>query len=247
MTEAETALAATLEGRLPRSIAGVIALMRAIEAALPRQDGVAAFTRLYRAVTEAVEEAAAPGRYRDPRFVRWLDVIFANLFFRALRDAARRPSAVPSAWAPLLEARGRRGIVPLQFALAGMNAHINRDLPLALVQTWTALGRDRARLGAQHVDYARITLVLAETEERVKPWFATGAVGRLDRSLGPLDDVLAMWNVHKAREAAWIHAETLWRLRRAPETREQFALALDRLVGFAGRGLLRPLGTRAST
>ena len=32
------------------------------------------------------------------------------------------------------------GTAPIQFALAGMNAHINRDLPLALVETCDELG-----------------------------------------------------------------------------------------------------------
>jgi hypothetical protein len=33
---------------------------------------------------------------------------------------------------------GGEDVAPIQFALAGMNAHINRDLPLALVATCTA-------------------------------------------------------------------------------------------------------------
>ena len=50
-----------------------------------------------------------------------------------------------------------------------------------------------------------------------------------------------MWNVRKARTAAWTNAETLWALRDLPLTAGRFALTLDRTVGFAGRGLLRPL------
>jgi hypothetical protein len=97
---------------------------------------VRAFLRLYLAVTEAVDEAVDAGSaYRDRRFVRWLDVVFANLFFRALRDDARLASSAPKAWAPLFAVRARSGIAPIQFALAGMNAHINRDLPFALVET----------------------------------------------------------------------------------------------------------------
>jgi hypothetical protein len=230
-----------LAAPLPRRVVDAVALMRALLAALPRDDGVASFTRLYLEVTEAVEEAARPGRYRDARFVRWLDVVFANLFFGALRNASRRPSGVPRAWAALIEAREKREITPIQFALAGMNAHINRDLPLALVETWEALALEPPGLAAQYEDFARITLLLAETEERVKPWLVTGVVADVDRSLGRVDDVLALWNVHKAREAAWINAETLWALRAAPDLRSRFLLALDRMVGFAGRGILRPL------
>jgi hypothetical protein len=230
-----------LAARLPGSVAAVITLMRAIGGALPRDDGIAAFTRLYLAVTEAVDASVLPGRFHDPRFLRRLDVVFANLYFGALRHAIRTPSSLPRAWAPLIEARGRRGIVPIQFALAGMNAHINRDLPLALVRTWEATGVEPERFGPQHRDFSRVTVLLAEAEERVKPWLATGALGHVDRSLGAVDDVLAIWNVHKAREAAWIHGETLWALRGVPSVRAEYVRALDRLVGFAGRGLLRPV------
>jgi Family of unknown function (DUF5995) len=230
-----------LARRLPGSVTGVLALMHALEQALPRRDGVRAFLTLYRAVTEEVHALVGPaGEYDDPRFVRWLDVVFAGLFFRALRDAARRPGAVPKAWEPLFEARRSRRIAPLQFALAGMNAHINRDLPLALVQTWKARRIEPSRRSAQYEDFTRINALLEQTEDRVKSELLTGALGHADRSLGRVDDAIAMWKVSKARECAWINAETLWSLRTMPLAAREHARALDGLVGLAGRGLLRP-------
>jgi len=227
---------------LPGRVADVLSLMRALEEALSPQDGVASFLHLYRSVTEGVEDAVrAGGAYGDPRFVRWLDVVFANFFLRALRDCTRRPDSVPKAWVPLFEARGRPGIAPLQFALAGMNAHINRDLPFALVETWSALGLEPERGSVQHRDFTRLNGLLEETEERVKAEFATGALGHVERSLGRTDDAVAMWKVSRAREAAWVNGETLWALRGIPRLRADYALTLDRLVGLAGRGLLRPL------
>ena len=75
----------------------------------------------------------------------------------------------------------------------------------------------------------------------MKSELLTGALGHVDRSLGRVDDAVAMWKVSKARECAWINAETLWALRTAPAAAREHALALDRLVGLAGRGLLRPV------
>jgi hypothetical protein len=224
-----------LAGPPPASVADVVARMRAIDGCLGAEDGVAAFNRLYLAVTEAIE--AEETTFDAPDFLVRLDVRFAVLFFETLRRAA----AVPNAWRPLLEARGRAGVIPLQFALAGMNAHINRDLPVALVATWEERGGEPRRGGPEHRDFLRVNALLAVTEARVKRSFVTGPLRLADDALGRLDDVLAMWNVERARDAAWTNAETLWRLRGAPELAEDYLRALDRMVGFAGRGLLRPV------
>src|SRR5205823_3635296 len=112
----------------PADVAAVIARMQAIDASLPANDGVAWFNRLYLRVTEAVQAELARTTFADAAFLARVDVAFANLYFAALEDT----KAAPRAWQPLLTCRRKRGIAPLQFAFAGMNAHINYDLPLAL-------------------------------------------------------------------------------------------------------------------
>ena len=230
-----------LRSPLPARIDGVVERLRAIEAALPERDGVRAFTSLYLAVTEAVDERVRPGTFADPAFTRWLDVVFANLYLRALRAHVLGPRRPPRAWAALFEARSRRGTAPIQFALAGMNAHINRDLPLALVETCRARRLVPLRGSPQHVDFGSIDGLLAETEARVRADLARGLVGWADEALGELDSVVAMWNVRRARAAAWVNAEALWALRDVPLAAGRFAVTLDRLVGLAGRGLVRPV------
>jgi hypothetical protein len=228
-----------LRAPLPSRVDEVAERLLAVERALPERDGVRAFTRLYRAVTEAVDEQVRPGTFADAPFTRWLDVVFANLYFRALRAHVLGPKRAPRAWAPLFEARSRRGIAPIQFALAGMNAHINRDLPLALVATCRARRVALARGGGMYRDFRAIDVLLEETEGQVRAEFATGLVGWADEALGELDSVVAMWNVRRARGAAWVNAETLWALRDVPLAGGRFAVTLDRMVGLAGRGLLR--------
>jgi hypothetical protein len=218
--------------------------MRRLEAALPPGDGVRAFTGLYLAVTEAIDAQAKPGAFEDALFVRRLDVFFANQYFEAVRNALLEAGPVPKAWAPLLEARGRRGVLPLQFALAGMNAHINRDLPVALVATCEAHRVTLDDGTPQQRDFRRVNELLERVEARVKEELVTDALARFDVALGELDDVIAMWKVERAREAAWTNAEALWAIRRLPRLRGEFLRTLDRLVGFAGRGLLRPLALR---
>jgi hypothetical protein len=122
-----------------------------------------------------------------------------------------------------------------------MNAHINRDLPVALVQTATELNVDLEDAVPERADFDRLNPVLARVEARVKRWFLTGELGEVDRALGPVDDRIAMWNVSRARDAAWDQARVLWCLRSSPTLERSYLLTLDRTTGFAGRGLLVPL------
>jgi len=210
---------------------------------LPRTDGIACFTRLYLSVTQGVQERLAELTFADPRFLAHLDVAFADLFFAALdASAATRPRA----WVPLVESRKTRGIAPLQFALAGMSAHINRDLPVALVATCAELGIEPNEGSPQHGDYLQVNRLLAEVETKVKAQYLTGWLSRLDRlvhRIHRLDDVVAMWNVDRARDAAWVSAQTLWALRGEPELSAGYLDALDRTVGLTARGLLVPADT----
>jgi Family of unknown function (DUF5995) len=223
------------------TIAEVIERLRAIDGSLPADDGVAWFTKLYLRVTEAVEaQMAGAPRFRNPAFLARLDVVFANLYFDALRRQARDPATTPRAWAPLFEVRAAKGIAPIQFALAGMNAHINRDLPVALVTTAEELRRDLEDATPELADFRRLNALLEKTEHDVKVWFSTGFVGVVDSALGEVDDRIAMWDVARARDAAWVQAQTLWALRTLPKLQRRFVETLDRIVGFAGRGLLVP-------
>ena len=223
------------------SVAEVISRMEAIVAPLPRADGVACFTRLYLAVTQGVEAELAGVALRDPRFLERLDIAFAQLYFDALDSSARDSQTTPRAWVPLLEARGRRGIEPLQFALAGMNAHINRDLPVAVVTTCATLSTS-PDAGSHHADFQRVNTVLAQVEPTIRQSFLDALPQSADRAAPGLQDVVANFNMVKARETAWANATTIWTLRQLSSTSEaDFRDGLDHLVGFAGRGLLVPV------
>jgi hypothetical protein len=227
------------EAPAARTIEEVVERLWAIEAALPERDGVACFTHLYLAATLNVKTARH--RFLDERFLARLEVVFANLFFDALRLSVTRPAAVPRAWSPLFKTRGRRQIAKIQFALAGMNAHVNRDLPVALVRTATELKLDFADCPGEHADYRTVNGLLAATEEKIKRDLETGVAEEVEDVLAKVADRIAMWDVVHARETAWTHAQTLWALRKLPPASAAFLDALDGTIGFAGRGLLVPL------
>src|SRR6266545_4958424 len=110
----------------------------------------------------ASRDALARAAFANPRFLERLDVVFGNLFFSAFDGDSADPRAVPPAWAPLFAVRSRRGIAPIQFAFSGMNAHINRDLPVALVATWGELGVEPRSNSPEHADFLRVNALLAE-------------------------------------------------------------------------------------
>jgi hypothetical protein len=230
-----------------RTITDAIAVMEATDLALPDDDGVKWFNRLYLRVTVAVGSAVADARFHDPEFLRQLDVEFANLYFAALVSSLNGPAATPPAWRPLLESRATRGIARLQFALAGMNAHINRDLPEGIVRSFTAVGGDPLDAGQREQDFDSVNAILERVEQEVKVEFATGVIGSIDRIGGPMDDAIAMWKVRAARTTAWTNAQVLWGLRPLPRLRDRFFTRLDSLVGMAGRALLVPCDLRRSS
>lgn len=221
------------------SIEPVVARLEAIAAQLTEPDGVARFNELYLAVTREVAAHAGALQFEDPDFLLCLDVVFADLYFAAV-DASQRKAVVPLAWAPLFEARDRRRIAPIQFALAGMNAHINHDLALALNEACDELSIELRRGSPQHRDYLAVNEILERVQEVIKARFAAGLVGLADDALGRIDDVVATWSVVRARDAAWTHAEALRALRRVPQLQEELRLTLARTVGLVGRALLVP-------
>ena len=227
------------------SIDEVLSIMTAIDSRLPDSDGVKWFNRLYLQVTRSVRQAVSGPAFRDARFMSELDVVFANLYFAAMAAGDEDASHAPSAWRPLLRARSHRGIARLQFALAGMNAHINRDLPQGIVQVFSSLGGDPSSDQARRQDFDSVNALLERVEGEVKADFSIGVIGVVDELAGRVDDVAAMWNVRAARHAAWTNAEVLWTLRPTPHLRTKFFDTLDRSTGLAGRGLLAPIAIDA--
>ena len=224
-----------------KTIADVLARMNAIEASLAPSDGVGCFNRLYRRTTQNIAAAISRGAFELPGFVEALDVHFAALYFEAW-DAAAAGQPLPRAWAPLFERRAAR-VAPLQFALAGMNAHINRDLAIAVTRTCAGFGVEVESDTPWHRDFMLVNRVLRETREGAKTELSTGIVRVVDRALGDMDDRFAMWTIARARDAAEADAEVLDALQGRPELYWQYVAGLDHAAGVAGRALLAGLAT----
>ena len=219
------------------TIADVIARMEAIDRELPRKDGVAYFNRLYLQVTKAVQEASTNTTFEDPRLLDRLDAVFAGLYFAAEGTIATGADC-PVAWRPLISERAE-GHSPIQFALAGMNAHISHDLPLALVSACEQMGLAPQEGSPQHRDFERVNALLKTVEGQVAGWFQTGLIADIeDVASKPVAYAIAMWSIAAARDIAWGHAQVLWHLRGEPALATIFADTLARTVELACRGIL---------
>lgn len=224
----------------PSSIAAVIGVMQRIDALCADIDGLKWFNRLYLEVTEAVGARCAAGGFGDAAWIAELDVQFAALYFEALRTAFSGGRA-PGCWRALFDRRGEAAIARIQFALAGVNAHINHDLPMAIETTCRVRGTAPSHQLAQYADYTAVNSTLDALVETAKHELAVRLPGDALPPVSRLEDTIAAFSVSAAREAAWNNAEMLWALRIFPPLHNRTLDTLDGLTAFAGKALLVPV------
>ncbi|MFB7516571.1 DUF5995 family protein [Streptomyces sp. NPDC056144] len=213
----------------------VVERMRALRGSWHPADGVGVFNRVYLTVTEEIGHAIEAGTFADRRAAATLDVRFAERYIAAV-DAVATGAPPPACWRPLFQYRSHPGVRPLQFALAGINAHIGHDLALAVVDTCRTL---ECAPGDLEDEFDRVGDILVLLEERIREELMPGP--DLLEIADPLTHLLGSWSLDRARDGAWLAARSLWQLRGLPELAGEFTERLDRSVGLVGRMLLTPL------
>ena len=198
----------------------------------PLPDGVACFNGMYLRVTEAVRDAM-PATFESPAFVERLDVLFAAFYLEAYQ-ASEVPAWISKAWAPLFDRRAEP-LLPLQFAITGMNAHINNDLAHALVLTWREMGVKPDHDTPERRDYEKVNGILEAVEAEIKVPLSDDVIAHVDKFMGHDDDHIALWSIKQARDLAWERAQIM---RDVPG--DELDGVFDRIVGFAGNLLLGP-------
>jgi hypothetical protein len=219
----------------PTTISDVIARMQEIDTLLLTRDGLKWFNRLYLMVTQQVDLNPPDGAWQNPGWLTQLDVVFAGIYFSAVADfLGGQP--VPSAWSALFEARYRTGIDRIQFALAGMNAHINHDLALALLTTDADLNVVPAPASPEFADYQSVNDLLNRVMPSALSMLATDTLGVLAQDTGKIGRLLAFWDICQARDLAWNFANHLRSLDSL--ARDAALTAQDGLTGVVGRAIL---------
>jgi hypothetical protein len=117
-----------------------------------------------------------------------------------------------------------------------MNAHINRDLALALRKTNEKCGVDPQAGSRQRADYEAVNHLLNSVMPATLNMLATDTLGVLAQSTGKVGRLLAFWDICKARDLAWDFASHLDELTRIGQ---KLALtSQDQLTGVIGRAIL---------
>lgn len=226
------------KGADAESVSDVVTILEQLQTVSDRmpprldQDGIACFTRLYTTITKAVLADIDNKKFANTLFIAQLDVIFAKRYLSALSQQA----VAPACWGILLARGAAPDISPIHFAAAGVNAHVNFDLPIALVATCSQF---KLRLGTdnQHESYQQVNAIFREKMQALITEFATPDEDRLD--VGVMADAVNRVGdlaVCLSRDVAWMHAERLSVL--APEDSTQYQTELDRFTSLASRGIL---------
>ena len=194
------------------------------------------FLAAYARTTEAVGRAATAGAFADPAWVRRWDVAFADLFLAA-HDADLAGGWVPRPWR--LAFGADPGLAAVNRLLVELNAHLNWDLPLALLAVLDEEDlADPERLAARRRDHARIDEIL---RSRLTAEGRDLFPGLRGRALVPLNAWFTGRFLPNARAQAWHNAVELARARRGGTTAYRHRVAeLDTLASTKVVELLAP-------
>jgi hypothetical protein len=226
---------------MPEPVVAVVAQMRErLDALPPNASSLAAFLETYLRTTLAVGKAVDGGLFEDPQWVTEWDVAFAELYLTALDAhlAGREPSRP---WRLAFDAPAT--LPALRRVLLGINAHVNYDLPQALLAVISDDDFGDASLVARRRrDHERIDGVLAARVAAEDVELASSSPRTLvDRALQPLNRLASKRFLREARTKVWHNTQELQRARLdGPESYRVRLAELELLSAARVADLLAP-------
>jgi hypothetical protein len=197
--------------------------------ALEADDAAGYFAAMYARVTRRIADSIDAGRFADGARMDAFATAFAARYTRPRRGETE----VPRCWQASWDVAGDTGLLVVQHLLLGINAHVNHDLPLAVVEIADRTGD----LQAIKPDFEAINGVLGEVSvsvladlDRVSRW-----VNRIARLGG---DRGFNFSLGVARARAWEAAVRLHPL--DARGRAAYVAELDRLVTVLAYLVTRP-------
>lgn len=198
-------------------------------------DGIACFSGLYRTITRTIDVTP----YEDRAFLERLDLEFARRYFSALRAYAVDRTSAPGPWKLLFDSRSHPRIERVQFAAAGVNAHINYDLADALLGTFPDFPPNDAR----RRDYDTVDNAFKRHMDGLRQFYDAPFGDSLwDKTvLDRLANLISSMLVKGVRANAWDDAMRVWKARNKDRARKVMLAKLDIEASFLQRALLLPI------
>src|SRR6476469_9067064 len=185
------------------AVESVVATMQdRLDALTPQREPLREFLGTYQRTTLAVGKAVDDGLFEDAEWVERWDVAFAELYLTAL-DAHLGGGTPSRPWRLAFDAPA--DLPALRHVLLGINAHVNYDLPQALLAVITdadftdAALMDRRRRDHERIDGVLAGRVAAEDDELA----SRSARSLLDRALQPLNRVASKRFLRESRTKVW--------------------------------------------
>jgi hypothetical protein len=200
------------------------------------------FHHLYVATTTEIAQRLTAGAFEAPAFICALDARFAVRYLSAVRAMAVGGD-VPRSWRVVLDGREEASL--LARTAAGVNAHINFDLPFALLAALRGgQAFPAAETSPEYRDYLQVNEIFYELLPQALDFTVgqDGFLGWLYRLADVRDNAEQLIEI--ARRLAWLVCENhLWPIpaveTRALRRREGW---IDWLVAQLGEEMLGPSG-----
>jgi hypothetical protein len=220
-----------------RSVDDVVAGLAALEGQLQaKRDLRGLFVMAYVAITQTIGQWIDRGVFLDNAAMARHVVAFANAYRRALADCvAGERSRVPLAWQQSFDACDERNRSVFQCLMLGINAHMKRDLPYAVIEAGVDVNCNNC-----YQDYVRIDDALRQNIPLVRRRIAEVYGAELPDSarwLGRLVDFRIACDFRRARRNSWTFAQLLARAD-TESARAQVDRVIEERAASAGRKIL---------
>jgi hypothetical protein len=178
------------------------------EAAADRR---AIFLSCYSVMTRNMLESMESGIFQDSVWVYRLLEDFAEYYFRALESYENSHESLPPVWQITFNAARVPRVIPIQNLILGVNAHINYDLVLTLVDMleneWDALSASQR--SDRFKDHCAVNQIIAQSIDEVQDevlGLYSPSMNLIDQVFGRLDEWMISSMITRWREQVWQQA-----------------------------------------
>jgi hypothetical protein len=176
-----------------------------------RADRRAIFLGCYSVMTRNMMDLLDAGLFRDPPWVNKLLDHFADYYFNALTHFDTLEETSPPAWRLAFQAARNPKLQAVQHLFLGVNAHINFDLVLSLIDMLDSewAGLPPAKRQERFQDHTTINKVIARSIDEVQDNILeryTPSMDIVDRVFGRVDEFLITSMIARWRDNVWKQA-----------------------------------------